>query len=744
MGSLLQDVKYAVRLLIKTPAYTIVAILMLALGIGANTAIFSVVHAVLLKSLPYPDPDRLIILNETSLNEGDLSVSWVDYLDWRQQNRSFSDMAAYNTTDFNFTGWGEPQVVHARRVNSQFFALTGATMILGRPFTAAEDAPGAPRTAVLSYPFWRARFGGDPQILGKSLTLDGEPYTVVGVLRPGAEFFWAQMDLVVPTSLWAVKGDGWLERGNHPGLHVMARLRPGISLAAARADMDTIMARLNKQYPETNGGLRATLDPLYEARFGGVRPALLMLFAGALCVLLIACANVANLSLARAAARQKEFAVRAAIGAGRRRLLRQLLTESVLLSLLGGILGLLLGAWSIDPLLRLAPANIPRLADTHLDLTVFFFSFGVALVTGILFGIAPALQTSRVDVTSALKESGRGATGGVRRQRLRSVLLVAETAVAVVLVICSALLTRSLLNAVAVDPGFRVDHLLALDVNEPSFKYKTGAQMNAFLDQILDRTRQLPGVTSAGAVLCPPLVGTCWGSVFTIQDRPVPPTSELPFSQFNIADPAYFQTMRVPLLAGRWFNAQDREKSSAVLVINETAAHKWWPGQNPVGKIIKRGFPQDTEPPREIIGVVGDMKQDGLDQPQLPEMWYPMTQNPTLSSTLVVRTAGDPMSLSSAVEGVIHSLDADQPIYHVKPMEQYLSDSLSSREFATLLLGLFGALALLLAAVGIYGVISYTVAQRTHEFGIRLALGAQTRDVLGIVLTQGARFATLG
>ncbi len=742
MRNFWQDLRYGARMLAKSPGFTAVALLTLALGIGANSAIFSVINAVLLKPLPYPEPNRLVVLDEYQLHTGESSVAWMNFLDWREQSKCFEDLAAYRTDHLTLTGMREPALLRTGQVSAPFFALLGSKTILGRTFSKSEDNPEAGPTVVLSYNFWRNRLGGDPGVVGKTITLDGTAYSAIGVLEPGFKFFNQGVDIYIPIGLRG-KTPSWLNRVNHPGLLALARLKPGVSLAAARSEMDTIMRRLETEYPKSNSGERASVMPLYDHLYGDVQPAMFTLLAAVGLVLLIACANVANLLLARAASRQREFAVRAAIGASRARVIRQLLTESVLLSCAGGLMGLLLASWMITPLLRIAPPEIPRLGDTQVNLWVFAFTLIVSVMTGIVFGLAPALQTSNLDLNRVLKESGHS-TSGPARDRFRAALFISEVALASILVIASGLLIRSLWKAQNLNPGFNADHLLALDVLLPRAEYKDDARILAFFDKATERIRNLPGVRSASAVYCPPTVGTCWTSVYLVEGRPIPAQDQLASSVFNEAQPDYFRTMGIPLIEGRYFKATDTAKSAPVILINQSMARRWWPNESPLGKRIKQGFPESKTPYREIVGVVGDVKQDGPDAPQLTEIFLPVAQEPTNAMTLVVRTSGDPLSMAAGVEKEIHTLDSNLPVARVQPMTQYFSEALARRRFSTLLLGIFGTLALVLAAVGIYGVMAYSVAQRTHEIGIRVALGAQRTGILMLVVGQGLRFAFLG
>ena len=590
-------------------------------------------------------------------------------------------------------------------MTASFFPLLGVRPAVGRALTDADDRPGADPVVLISDELFRSRFGSDPSVVGRAIRLDGLPRVVVGVLPPGFRFFPQQVDLYLPLGRHGAE-PVWLNRGNHEGLRVLARIAPGASLASVRGELDSIMVRLEARYPKTNSGQRAMIMPLFQSRVAEFRTTLWTLLAAVGLVLLLACANVAHLLLARATTRQRELAIRASIGASRARVLRQLLTESVLLALLGGGLGLLLAIWVTPPLISAAPAEIPRLSETSLDPVVLLFTFAASIATGLLFGLVPALSTFRPDLQAALKDGSLGATSSARGRRQRSVLFVGEVALAFLVVVGSGLLLRSLARVYAVDPGFRPGGILALDVTLPDARYPTEADHGAFFTRTLDRLRALPGVRSASAILCPPLMGPCWGSVYLVSDRPAPPQADLPSATINVADADYFRTLGIPLKAGRLFGPGDTADSPPVIIVNETLAKLWWPDGGAVGKRIKRGFPQDDAPFREIVGIVADVPQEGLDVPARPEIYMPAPQERQDSMTMVLATSMEPMALARPAAAAIHAIDADQPVSRIEPLEEYIAESLARRRFTTLLLALFGALALALAAVGITGVVA--------------------------------------
>lgn len=747
MNTLFQDLRYGFRMLVRSPAVTAVAIIALTLGIGANTAIFSVVHAVLLRPFAYADGDRLAIVWEnrkSGQGNSQNTINLGNFFDWKTQNTVFTDMAAFFDLNANLTGDGEPEEVPSQIATTNLFSLLGVNPIKGRLFGPDDGKTGQPRVVVISYDLWQRRFGGDANIIGRKITLNNQPSEVIGVLPPDVGWYVQKSSMIShPPQLWSpwqVSDELRQRRGRFA--RAVARLKPGVTLEQAQNEMNVIGARLEQQYPEFNTKWGVTVVPLRTQFSGEIRKPLLILLGAVGFVLLIACANVANLLLARAASRKREIALRAGLGASRWRIARQLLTESLLLSTIGGALGLLLAWWGTQALLALSPPELMDLRTTSVNVPVLLFTVGLTLLTGVVFGFVPAFEASRFDLSEPLKEAGKNLGGGGRAQRLRSLFVVAQVAMALVLLVGAGLLMKSLGRLQSVDPGFAAGNLLTVRVNLPTRKYDTDQKRLDFFKQAEDEIRAIPGVESVGAINTLPFDGPHSGTKLDIEGQPKRAPGQDLITGVCVTDANYFQTMRIPLKRGRLYTTQEAAEMRHVVVVNEAFARAF-PGQDALGQRVTI-YMKDENQPSEIIGIVGDSKQRSLDTEIEPMAYWPHAELVYPAMTIVIRTSSDSAATASAVRNVIHQIDPQQPIGQVITMNGLMARSVARSRFNSLLLVIFSMVALVMAAVGIYGVMSYAVQQRTHEIGVRMALGAQRRDVLNLILKQGIVLAISG
>jgi putative ABC transport system permease protein len=737
-----QDLRYGMRSLLKKPGFTLTAVIALALGIGANTAIFSVINGVLLRSLSYANPDRIVMLWERSVTESRRQtqnvISPANFLDWQKQSASFEQMAAVADQRVNLTGGtGEPEEIKAQFVSQPFFATLGVQPLVGRSFLPEEDTVGNDLVIVLSHELWQTRFASDPQVVGKQATISGRQRTIVGVTPPGFHFLDNQVRAWMPLAL-----DPAIDYREKTGryLRAVARLKPAVTVQQAQGELTGIAKQLEQAFPKKNTGWGVNVVPMHEQVVGEIRPILIVLLAAVAFVLLIACANVANLLLSRAAARQKELALRAALGATRLRLIRQMLTESVLLALMGGVLGVLLAYWGIQVLIAFGPDNIPRLNEITIDPRVLGFTFGISLLTGVLFGLIPALQASRPDLNDALKEGSRGSTGG-RSRTFRNIFIVAEVSLALVLLVGAGLMIRSFMRLQSVETGFNPENVLTMRAQLPRKKYAEPHQIVDFFKQAQDRIAALPGVQSVGAISYLPLTGLASRDSFQVVGQPPALPGQEPGVEVRVITPGYFQAMGIPLLKGRLLNDRDL-KESRVLLINETMAKKYFAGVDPVGKQMEVFW--DGSGPDEIVGVVGDIREGALNKEPEPAIYWSHWRVPYSGMAFVVRTSGDASRFGTAVQKEIRALDPEQPVADVRTMQQVIAKSIARPRFNTLLLSIFAGVALILASVGLYGVMNYSATQRTHEVGIRMALGATRADIMRLVVGNGMLLTLIG